>query len=486
MSRLVLTGDCRAVMATLADALVDAVVTDPPYELTNGKGGGGGFMGKAWDATGIAFDVPMWTEVLRVLKPGGHLLAFGGTRTSHRMVCAIEDAGFVVRDSLVWMYGSGFPKSLDVSKAIDKAAGAEREVVGTRKLTGTARCVGQAGGYAATAGRVEQAYAETELRETLELTAPATPLARQWDGWGTALKPAHEPICLARKPLVGTVAANVTEFGTGAINVDGCRVGTSKRVPASPRAGQDRIFGTYGPQDGTESGHDPNIGRWPPNVLLDDEAAAMLDEQSGERPSTLTGRADPLSSHVHPADPSRTRGSMFGNERARADVYADTGGASRFFPRFNYCAKASTAERECGLDDFPIHSGGECTDRQDDSAGLNSPRAGAGRRGGRRNTHPTVKPVELMRWLVRLITPPGGLVLDPFTGSGTTGMACALEGFRFVGIELDEHHADIARARIRYAGQRRGRRLLPDPVAADDPRQLGLFVDGGGCGVADS
>jgi site-specific DNA-methyltransferase (adenine-specific) len=388
-SRLVLTGHCREVLAVIDSESVDAVCTDPPYEL--------GFMGKKWDASGIAYDPAMWAEVLRVLKPGGHLLAFGGTRTSHRMVCAIEDAGFVVRDSLVWMYGSGFPKSLNLG-----------------------------------------------------------------DGWGTALKPAHEPICLARKPLSGTVAANVTEHGTGALNVDGCRVGTKERFNPPTHKGATAALGSFANCDGEGS---VVAGRWPPNVLLDDEAAAMVDEQSGERPGMSGGGA-------HRDD---YPGGMFGGIDCEHTARADTGGASRFFPRFNYCAKASTAEREAGLDGFAVNTGGECTDRKDGSAGLNSPRAGAGRRGGRRNTHPTVKPVDLMRWLVRLVTPPNGLVLDPFCGSGTTGMACALEGFRFVGIELDEHHAEIARARIRYAEQRRGRPLIAEKAAPVDERQMPLF-----------
>jgi site-specific DNA-methyltransferase (adenine-specific) len=349
----------------------------------------------------------MWTEVLRVLKPGGHLLAFGGTRTSHRMVCAIEDAGFVVRDSLVWMYGSGFPKSLNLG-----------------------------------------------------------------DGCGTALKPAHEPICLARKPLTGTVAANVTEHGTGAINVDGCRVGTDgggTHCPHWPEPCRGHFGGSaWDTNHGSPPPGWPNVpsGRWPPNVLLDDEAAAMVDEQSGES-GTGTGRAK--------VSGGGSSGFFFDGHNDGVRDFGDTGGASRFFPRFNYCAKASTAEREAGLDSFDAVAPTEVTGRKPDSAGQNNPRAGMTGSRGRRNTHPTVKPVDLMRWLVRLVTPPNGLVLDPFCGSGTTGMACALEGFRFVGIELDEGHAEIARARIRYAEQRRGRPLIAEKAAPVDDRQLGLF-----------
>ena len=426
MARLVLTGDCREVMVTLGDATVDAVVTDPPYEL--------GFMAKKWDSSGIAYDYGMWAEVLRVLKPGGHLLAFGGTRTSHRMVCAIEDAGFVVRDSLVWMYGSGFPKSLDMWTVLHPFY--------------------------------------------LPRSAPPewSALAEAYDGYGTALKPAHEPICLARKPLIGTVAANVTEHGTGALNVDGCRVGTSKpEVGPGKHVVDNRVFGSgLGVPSG--SAMDPNIGRWPPNVLLDDEAAAMAGEQSGEQ----SGERPAGNVPAYTGDARQTYG-HFNGRAFEPRSMGDTGTAARFFPRFNYCAKTSTAEREAGLDAFPVNTGGECTDRQDGTAGLNSPRAGAGRRGGRRNTHPTVKPVKLMRWLVRLVTPPNGLVLDPFTGSGTTGMACALEGFRFIGAELDEHHAEIARARIRYAERRRGRPLIAEKAQPVGEGQMPLFGGDDGC-----
>lgn len=374
--------DCRAAMATLGDATIDAVVCDPPYEL--------GFMGRAWDASGIAYDVAMWREVLRVLKPGGHLLAFGGTRTYHRMTCAIEDAGFEVRDCLAWMYGSGFPKSLDVSKAIDKAAGM------------------------------------------------STDAARAWSGFGTALKPAFEPVVMARKRLTGTVAANVLAHGTGAINVDGCRIGTSKSVPASaPKdrpaqiakgAGRGRTMDT--------TGFDHNIGRWPANVLLDEEAARMLDEQSGTLTSSFAGGV---------LNRGATTGSGMGyasssSSSVVAPGYGDSGGASRFF----YTAKASTSERERGLEHRArrkVNDG-----REAGGAGNDNPRL----RGEtpRANIHPTVKPIDLMRWLVRLVTPPGGVVLDPFAGSGTTLIAALAEGMRAIGFEMDEEHASIARDRI--------------------------------------
>lgn len=329
------------------DNSIDAIVTDPPYEL--------GFMGKAWDGTGIAYSVEFWTECYRVLKPGGHLLAFGGTRTYHRMVCAIEDAGFEIRDSLHWIYGSGFPKSHDISKAIDKVAGATRPVVGTRLgLPGVSKDgANQANGYSrGIEGREDRPSA------ALDVTAPVTDDAKAWQGWGTALKPAHEPIVLARKPFVGTVAANVLEHGTGALNVDGCRVETAEswegRERPNPK-GREILSGAI---NGVASSSHP-LGRWPANLLLDDEAAGMLDE-------------------------------------------------SRFFPVFKYQAKAPKRERPVVVTED-----------------------------GRKVAHPTVKPLALMRWLVRLVTPPDGVVLDPFAGTGTTLEAAYLEGIKGVGIESD-------------------------------------------------
>lgn len=365
----VVCADSKDVLPTLPDASVDSVVTDPPYGLS--------FMGKAWD-----YDVPgaaLWREVLRVLKPGGHLLSFFGSRTYHRGVVQIEDAGFEVRDSLVWMYGTGFPKSLNVSKTIDDVAGAVREVVGVagRSSTKTIGPIGHVGGEYMT-------------------TAPATPEAAQWEGWGTALKPAHEPIVLARKPLIGTVAANVLAHGTGALNVDGCRIAAvsdDKLVRPFIQRGDNRVLGK-GLGAGVQA--EPS-GRWPANVCLDEEAAALLDAQSGDRPGS------------HDQAPTRSPNSLWVGEGANTGVGRnDSGGASRFF----YTAKASRAER------------------------------------GEPNIHPTVKPVDLMRWLVRLVTPPGGVVLDPFTGSASTGVACRLEAMRFLGIERDAHYASIAKSRL--------------------------------------
>ena len=426
-------GDCIEVMRGMADASVDAIVTDPPYGLE--------FMGKEWDApwklSGDVVDDPAslggyqdpgggngytrsrirfgmgdmpglqswcteWaTEALRVLKPGGHLLAFGGTRTWHRLACAIEDAGFEIRDSIAWMYGSGFPKSLDVSKAIDKAAGAERKVVGVKHAE---KYPNGPGGNTFTVG----AGPDGSRVGPQPLTAPATPEAQQWTGWGTALKPALEPITMARKPLEGTVAANVLAHGTGGVNVDGCRVGTEGATKRSGQADYPRK------DDGTEdrsgcwarSGHAIESvpqGRWPANLIHD------------------------------------------GSD----EVVGLTGDAARFF----YCAKASKRDRDEGLDGFAIKK----------AAGLPMRSAG-GDRGGegmdgtktdrlttRANNHPTVKPTALMRYLCRLVTPPGGVVLDPFMGSGSTGKAALLEGFQFIGIEREAEYLEIAKARIEAA-----------------------------------
>ena len=341
VSTQLINSDCVVAMKEMADDSVDSIVTDPPYGLE--------FMGKKWD-----YDVPskeMWKEALRVLKPGGYLLSFAGSRTYHRMAVNIEDAGFEIRDQIMWIYGSGFPKSHNISKAIDKAA-------------------------------------------------PVTPEAKQWDGWGTALKPAHEPIVVARKPLIGTVVENVLEHGTGGLNIDGCRIIT-----------------------------DEAIGRFPANVILDEEAGAILDEQTGE---LSAGHAPQL---------SKSNPFSGVNDSERQEIHYGTGGASRFF----YCAKPSQAERDGGLENFvskPSFNYGSIK-KSEGRHGENTPR---------KNFHPTVKPVDLMRYLCRLVTQPGGIVLDPFMGSGTTGIAANLEGFNFIGIEMDEEYIEIARARITHSG----------------------------------
>lgn len=416
-------GDCREWLPTLPDASVDSCVVDPPYEL--------GFMGRKWDASGIAYDVAMWREALRVLKPGGHLLAFGGTRTYHRMACAIEDAGFEIRDCIQWLYASGFPKSLDVSKAIDAHNGDERPVVG--------RGNGAASSNTNSLGTFAPEY---------DRTSAASAASAAWSGWGTALKPACEPIVVARKPLGMTVAACVLAHGTGGINIDGCRIPFATEDDQAAAAAAQRLCRE--PQHGHGIGdmgiHGENqasslapylasmdAGRWPANVIHDGSPEVLeAFARYGDRPSGASV-----------GDGGRIFGAGGGPTH---DGYAgDSGTAARFF----FCAKASRAERELGCGGLPTHTAGEATHREDGSDGLNSPRAGAGRTAaGIRNVHPTVKPLALLRYLCRLVTPPGGVVLDHFSGSGTCGMAALLESFRYVGCELGADHAAIARARI--------------------------------------
>ena len=512
-SQLILN-DCLVAMKEMADNSVDSIVTDPPYGLS--------FMNKKWD-----YDVPsveIWKEALRVLKPGGHLLAFAGSRTYHRLAINVEDAGFEIRDQIMWIYGSGFPKSLNISKAIDKAEGVESEVIGV--------------GHSGAPETHQTSYnmsrgAGTEKRDNFggeyDITKATSAKAKDWEGWGTALKPAHEPVVVARKPLDGTVVENVLEHGTGGINIDGCRVGdivqdtskngrdvdkhkntvyesglkkdfegeiTTGRFPANVimdkeageildeqapisknpnhksivvarkplegtvadnvlehgtgglniddcriKAGEDHakntnrksVKGHWGESEGAESEAHEN-GRFPANVILDEEAGEVLDEQSGHLKS---GNMDSIA-----------KGGQFNTygvqQERRTTQIGDEGGASRFF----YCAKPSRTERDGGLDNFEPQN---VSDRDDVSkAGANNPR----NRGGieRKNIHPTVKPVDLMRYLCRLVTPPNGITLDPFMGSGTTGIAANLEGFSFIGIEMSEEYLEIARARIAHSG----------------------------------
>ncbi|AYQ99088.1 methyltransferase [Mycobacterium phage BaboJay] len=393
---LIHLGDCRDILAELEDASVDSIVTDPPYEL--------GFMGKKWDGSGIAFDVEMWEQCLRVLKPGGHLLAFGGSRTWHRLTVAIEDAGFEIRDSIAWLYGSGFPKSLDVSKAIDKAAGAEREVIGTRRA-----------GITPGGGLVRNGVTEAEKQRLV--TAPATDAARQWQGWGTALKPAFEPIVVARKPLAGTVAANVLEHGTGALNIDACRIpaGQDYRDKCASVVGLDsnRNGAAYGEWTGARTDSAREEGRWPTNVVLDDAQAAELDAQTGyQRDGTHVGRNRDGSAHTNEVYGAR-------KNDTRDVGYGGGGGGSRFFPVFKYQAKAPTKERPSYVNED-----------------------------GNKVAHNTVKPLALIRWLVKLVTPPGGVVLDPFAGSGTTVEACLLEKFRCIAIENEPDYIPLIEQRL--------------------------------------
>ena len=374
VTTIVRNGNNIEVIATFPDNSVDSIVTDPPYEL--------GFMGKSWDSSGIAYNVELWQECLRVLKPGGHLLAFGGSRTYHRMACAIEDAGFQIRDQIMWVYGSGFPKSLNIGKAIDKVAGVEREVIGVRT-----------DGMSATAMKPDKGWNANSMGSVLEITAPATAEAKEWDGWGTALKPAHEPIVMARKPLDGTVANNVLTHGVGGINIDGCRVEAQDSFGGGTK-GTSGFAGGY-ENDGWVAGS--LLGRWPANFIHDGS-----DEVT--------------------------------------ELFPDSGSASRFF----YCAKAGKAERNAGLDGMPEK---RPDDRTTTGMGTFEEKGVA----KQANHHPTVKPTTLMRYLVRLVTPPNGIVLDPFAGSGSTLVAATLEGFSSIGIEITEEYIPIIEARIEWA-----------------------------------
>lgn len=414
-------GDCLETLRKMPDNSVDSIVTDPPYGLS--------FMGKKWD-----YDVPgveIWAECLRVLKPGGHLLAFAGTRTQHRMAVRIEDAGFEIRDMIAWVYGSGFPKSLDVSKAIDKAAGVAFDAVPASGV-GFMNAEG-AGGYNVT-------------KNQLVRKGESTDAAHQWAGWGTALKPALEPITVARKPLVGTVAANVQAHGTGALNIDGCRVGSevvkSRHTAMLAHGGQNVRPWHEGHQATTHE----NTGRWPANLIHDgsDEVVSLFPAQAGAAAPVRKRNGDKF---------RNSYGTFAGNiDEAGSTFQGDKGSAARFF----YCAKASRKDRNEGMQDPGPQFKHGATLRQVENTDTQG------------NNHPTVKPTDLMRYLCRLVTPPGGVVLDPFMGSGSTGKAAMLEGFRFVGCELSPEYLEIARARIAHAAGH--------GAPADHAEQVELFA----------
>lgn len=358
------------VLPFMADNSVDSIVTDPPYEL--------GFMGKKWDSTGIAYNVDLWRECLRVLKPGGHILSFGGSRTWHRMAVAIEDAGFELRDSIAWLYGSGFPKSHN--------------------------------------------------------------LKGKWQGWGTALKPAFEPVVVARKPLVGTVAANVLEWGVGGLNIDGSRIGRADGDNSSA-GNRTATFGTQetvSGGDGSGGWSQNDAGRWPANIILDEYTAELLDEQSGF--SKSSGVINRFKSGAKPF------GGAVGEAYESVQGVADSGGASRFF----YVSKANKKDRNEGLDELPSISAGVGDTRP---SGDFNQRLGTQDKPAqpKQNFHPTVKPTDLMRYLIKLVTPAGGVVLDPFTGSGSTGKAALLDGYKFIGIELTEEYLPIIEGRLKFA-----------------------------------
>ena len=428
-----LHGDCRDVLRTLADNSIDSIVTDPPYEL--------GFMGKSWDSTGVAYDVTVWQECLRVLKPGGHLLAFGGSRTYHRLAVAIEDAGFQIRDQIMWVYGSGFPKSLNVSKSIEGLL-----TTGSANKTAFKHLAGEQvdrgdWGIAKqqfTHGQRDTNYDETASATRLGKLEPTTVEAKEWDGWGTALKPAHEPIVMARKPLDGTVANNVLTYGVGGINIDGCRVAYPEgevdfdKVQRQQADGSgNTINNAFGASAlvGTEIKTYKENGRFPANFIHDgsDEVLELFPDTKGGTWNTTKG-----------ARHFNNDGEPTGYATSKSD--SSVGSAARFF----YCAKAGKKDRNEGLDKSFEPRKSDTRDAV--GAGIwekmNAPH---------QNHHPTVKPTDLMRYLCRLVTPPNGTVLDPFTGSGSTGKAAVLEGFNFIGVEQSAEYIEIAKARIEAA-----------------------------------
>lgn len=527
-------GDCLEVLERMAAESVDAVVTDPPYGLSREPDmaevlrhwlagddyhhRGGGFMGQAWDS--FVPGPAVWRECLRVLKPGGHLLAFGGTRTADLLATAVRLAGFEIRDRVLtlsghevgpeldWLYGSGWPKSLNVSKSIDRAAGAEREVVGPpRGLNGRnpENHAPHPDGWGGLTGR----WAAAE-------TAPATPDAERWEGWGTALKPAHEPVVVARKPMRGNVTAQVLATGTGALNIDGCRVDTGGEEvtaglsdPANRRGVVGQRMQASGDAERNQAAQRASLeranamGRWPANVVLlhapaceragvrrvptgttvrrnlDPDAMRpgsvygaqrnhqeLVDVTYGDgdgretveawrcAPGCPVAELDAQGGELRSGDPTAVgdpagragQNAYMGESRPAGTPivgYGDRGGASRFF----YQAKASPAERDFGLEDTSCEPTAYAK-RWTQTVTNGRTEQEYARTSTGRNPHPTVKPIDLMRWLVRLVAPPGGVVVDPFCGSGTTGCAAALEGVAFVGIERDERFAEIARRRV--------------------------------------
>ena len=405
-------GDCLDKLKELDDNSIDSIVTDPPYGLA--------FMGKRWD-----YDVPsqdIWEECLRVLKPGGYLLSFAGSRTYHRMAVRIEDAGFEIRDQIMWVYGSGFPKSMNIGIQVDKKLGNQREVIPNPRAN-------------------QQTAAKNGIYGDYEAVAYITKGNSEWEGWGTALKPAHEPIVMARKPFKGTVVDNVLEWGTGGINIDESRIGTeggTKRshqtdYPKKDNGKEDRESQNW------RKGHDIveiNEGRFPANIIFDEEAGKILDEQSG-----ITKGSGVSKKVARSKKGFKISGSSNNIQAANSpDIYGDAGGASRFF----YCPKASKRDRNEGLEHFE----GRFSPTMGDGIGVKeyNPKTAT----LKKNHHPTVKPTDLMLYLIRLVTPNGGTTLDPFMGSGSTGKGAVRGGFHFFGIEREQEYFEIAEARIEY------------------------------------
>jgi len=414
---MIINGNSLEELKKFPDNYFHSVVTDPPYGLS--------FMGKKWD-----YNVPsveLWTEVFRVLKEGGYLLSFAGTRTQHRMAVNIEDAGFEIRDMIAWVYGSGFPKSHNIGKAVDKLQGNEREIIGTKGLHR----------YNTDRPPLDNMKG---LRKDFDKANELTKGNSEWEGWGTALKPALEPITMARKPFKGTVANNVLKNGVGGINIDGCRVGGEKLKPQ--QSGKtSKAFNLTNKQEEAGTGklgnnkiNEQNKGRFPANFIHDgsDEVKDVFPKKGRSTKASNGGK-------------KQYGGAIFGSTKGIYEhniVYKDEGNASRFF----YCAKASKQDRNEGLEDFEDKKCGKNQSSLDGGKILTG--AGNERSNIKKNHHPTVKPTDLMRYLVRLVTPKNGIVLDCFMGSGSTGKACLLEGFNFVGIDLDKDYCEIAKASL--------------------------------------
>jgi len=485
-----LNGNNIELLKTLEENSVDSIITDPPYGLS--------FMGKKWD-----YDVPstdFWKEVLRVLKPGGHVLSFGGTRTYHRMVVNMEDAGFEIRDQIMWLYGSGFPKSHNIGKAVDKIQGNEREVVGyvPQFPDGTrgATYRGQANNDNTTNFLVSKDTTTNGLK-------PIYKKNNEYEGWGTALKPANEPICLARKPLEeSTIAKNVIKWGTGGINVDGCRIGNDIIESPQHNTSEFKNVRTSGNYENTYNGViNKHEGRFPANIILECICDEVIKGKKGEKIPNYTnggnkegrvfGNGKGLGEHnsniyvneigdihTNPDCPCRILDEQSGINKSVGPLeydysdapnqnnqtklikniksgvhYSDKGGASRFF----YVPKVSKKERNLGLDDFeekemPHGVQDKCGKCNKQFLAPNNSQCVCEEperlNNKKKNIHPTVKPINLLTYLVRLITPQNGIVMDCYMGSGSTGIAALLEGFQFIGMEMDEEYFNIAEARI--------------------------------------
>ena len=427
MTTEIFNNDCWEHIKTMADNSVDAIVTDPPYDI--------GFMNKGWDKNSIVTNSDFWKECLRVLKPGGHLLAFSHSRTSHRQTTAVENAGFEIRDTVLWLYGSGFPKSHNVSLSIDKKYGHKNR----------GRAIPTASSFQAsdkeqknklTANKVEAYKAKTDA-------------GAEWKGWGTALKPAYEPVVLARKPLEGSVADNVIKYGTGAINIDDCRVPYANDEDRSGwhKTGANGSNGFTGedtfrirPMSAEEIQERTKDGRFPANVILDEEAGKVLDEQSGFTKSSKRSKK------YNKDTENRSGYTPVKSDYREDNTYSDSGGASRFF----YCPKVNKKEREAGCEELEEKNSASAEFRPNHMEKAEQGENGNpyGRWKKIKNNHPTVKPIALMEYLIKLVTKPEHTVLDPFMGSGSTGMAAKRLGRNFIGIEREEAYFEIAKARL--------------------------------------